>query len=110
MIRATLLSYVLLWVRPVAALDFTPVEIAALLRHGPWPMPAAPDRSNRVSASDAAAAFGRSLFFDRRLSPDGALACASCHAPDAGWADGRALSLGRELQTRNAPGLQDARL
>ena len=48
---------------------------------------------------------GRRLFFDPLLSVDRSIACASCHVPERGFADGRARSLGvhgRET-TRNAP-------
>ncbi|MBB6431358.1 cytochrome c peroxidase [Algisphaera agarilytica] len=51
------------------------------------------------------AELGRQLFYDPRLSASGEMACASCHDPDLGWADGRTVSFGRqrlELQ-RNAP-------
>ncbi|RUL83908.1 cytochrome-c peroxidase [Tautonia sociabilis] len=48
---------------------------------------------------------GRLLFFDPRLSGSGQIACASCHDPDLGWADGRTTSFGhdREPLRRNAP-------
>lgn len=35
---------------------------------------------------------GRMLFFDSRLSAGGKMACVSCHEPNLGWADGRAVS------------------
>jgi len=38
------------------------------------------------------AALGKRLFFDERLSGDGALSCASCHIPNKGYADGKPLS------------------
>ena len=38
-------------------------------------------------------ALGRTLFFDRRLSGDGTMSCASCHIPEQGFADGQAISL-----------------
>ena len=37
---------------------------------------------------------GKLLFFDRRMSGNGLVSCASCHFPNAGWGDGNALSLG----------------
>ncbi len=48
---------------------------------------------------------GRQLFFDPRLSATNQMACASCHDPDLGWADGRTVSFGRErlVLARNAP-------
>ncbi len=37
---------------------------------------------------------GRTLFFDRRVSGDGTVACVSCHQPDRGLTDGRPRSIG----------------
>lgn len=54
---------------------------------------------------------GRKLFYDRRLSKQGALACASCHRPELAFADGRAKSKagdGSGELTRNAPTLWNA--
>ena len=50
---------------------------------------------------------GRYLFFDPVLSRDGSVSCASCHHPDKGFADGRALSIGIDDHevTRSAPTL-----
>ena len=31
---------------------------------------------------------GKMLFFDRRLSGDGTMSCATCHIPDLGFGDG----------------------
>jgi len=39
-------------------------------------------------------ALGRLLFFDSILSATRQVACATCHHPQHGWADGRATSLG----------------
>ena len=55
--------------------------------------------------SQAKEDLGRQLFYDPRLSATNQMACASCHDPDLGWADGRTVSFGRrrlELP-RNAP-------
>lgn len=41
----------------------------------------------------AKAALGKRLFFDKRLSGDAALSCASCHQPDKGFADGLPLAV-----------------
>ncbi|MBI1890375.1 MAG: hypothetical protein HYS18_07010 [Burkholderiales bacterium] len=40
------------------------------------------------------AELGRHLFFDKRLSGDWGMSCASCHNPMHGWSDGRALARG----------------
>jgi len=37
---------------------------------------------------------GRYLFFDPVLSADGSVSCASCHDPDQGFSDGKAISIG----------------
>lgn len=37
---------------------------------------------------------GKQLYFDGRLSKNGAVSCAFCHIPDAGFADPRQFSLG----------------
>ena len=44
--------------------------------------------------SSAKAELGKILFFDRRLSGNGFVACSTCHLANAGWGDGNALSLG----------------
>ena len=48
---------------------------------------------------------GRQLYFDPRLSKDGTVSCATCHAPEKGFSDGRPNSAGIGGQTgsRNAP-------
>jgi cytochrome c peroxidase len=91
-------------------LDFTPQEVRRILRHGPWPLPASRDPSNRVSGDRRAVSLGRRLFFDSRLSANGAIACASCHRPERAWTDGlpRAVGLGRH--DRNTPTVLDAGL
>lgn len=42
------------------------------------------------------ATLGKTLFFDARLSRDGKMSCATCHAPDKRWSDGRFRPLGSE--------------
>ena len=44
--------------------------------------------------TDEKVELGKLLFFDRRMSGNGLVSCASCHFPNAGWGDGNALSLG----------------
>ncbi len=61
--------------------------IAAILKHGPWPQTHRPDPTNTLSGNSQAAALGRLLFFDARLSPSGRAACSSCHRPEKGYAD-----------------------
>lgn len=55
---------------------------------------ATPDPSNAVERLPAAAALGKRLFFDKRLSGNQQVACASCHQPELQFQDGRALAQG----------------
>jgi len=50
---------------------------------------------------------GRKLFFDRRLSGDGTMSCATCHDPEKAFTDGLELSLSYPTTRnwRNAPTL-----
>lgn len=53
---------------------------------------------------------GKTLFFDKRLSADDSISCASCHIPEHGFIDGlpRAQGIHRQLGTRNTPTLFNA--
>lgn len=53
---------------------------------------------------------GRHLFFDRRLSGDWGVSCATCHDPQKGWGDGKALSTGYPSMEyfRNSPTVLNA--
>lgn len=50
---------------------------------------------------------GKKLFFDRRLSGDGTMSCATCHIPDLAFTDGLEVSLSYPTTRnwRNAPTL-----
>ena len=50
---------------------------------------------------------GRYLFYDKRLSIDGTMACATCHRQKSAFTDGRRLAIGAtgETHPRNAMGL-----
>jgi len=50
---------------------------------------------------------GRRLFFDRRLSRDGSISCATCHQPSRAFSDARAIAVGIDgrLGRRNAPAI-----
>jgi cytochrome c peroxidase len=62
-----------------------------------WP------RANRYSA--AKVELGRYLFFDKRLSADETISCATCHDPRFAFTDGAAVSTGIRSQkgNRSAP-------
>lgn len=60
--------------------------------------------------TDAKIALGRQLFFDKRLSLDGTVSCATCHDPRKAFTDNLAKSRGisGQLSERNAPSLLNA--
>lgn len=62
------------------------MQLAALPRQAPE-LPANPSTPAKVQ-------LGRLLFFDPILSATRQVACATCHHPDFGWADGRATPIG----------------
>lgn len=75
--------------------DFTEAEkatIASLSLDSLPPLPA--DPSNRYADDPAAAAFGATLFFDQRMSPDGVVACGTCHLIDRQFQDDLPLAKG----------------
>jgi cytochrome c peroxidase len=86
--------------KPIGA----PIEVKAPLGLPPVPIPA----DNPVTAETVA--LGRSLFYDKKLSVDNSLACASCHNPVNGFTDGQRHSTGFRGQTgtRNAPTVVNA--
>ena len=61
--------------------------------------------------TDAGAALGRVLFYDKRLSANNTVSCASCHQPEHGFSDPAPLSTGFAggLTGRNSMGLTSAR-
>jgi len=60
--------------------------------------------------TNAKIALGRQLFFDKRLSLDGTVSCATCHNPRKAFTDNLAKSLGinSQLSERNAPSILNA--
>jgi len=63
------------------------------------------------AVTDAGAALGRVLFYDRRLSVNDAVACASCHRQDHGFSDPATRSAGFSggLTARHSMGLANTR-
>lgn len=62
------------------------------------PVPA--DPSNRVADDPSAAALGRALFSDTRLSANGRVSCATCHQPSNGFTDAVPVGRGVGIGTR----------
>ncbi len=91
--------------RPVSSKPIgEPISIAAPLGLPPVPIPA----GNPVTAD--AVALGKKLFYDRSLSSQDSLSCASCHLPSHGFADPHAVSIGFHgaLGVRHAPTVLNA--
>ena len=61
--------------------------------------------------TDAGATLGRVLFYDKRLSANDTVSCASCHQQDKGFSDPLPFSVGfeGELTGRHSMGLANAR-
>jgi cytochrome c peroxidase len=61
--------------------------------------------------TDAGATLGRVLFYDKRLSTNQTISCASCHVQANGFSDPRQFSVGYNgsVGTRNAMSLSNAR-
>jgi cytochrome c peroxidase len=89
--------------------SFDEREIAAILRHGPWPPPAKTDPSNRVSGDTEAIALGERMFFEPRLSGPGSVLCATCHAPGRAFQDGKPRAFGLAQVDRNTPSVLNVR-
>lgn len=84
--------------------------IGAVIRINPPlglpPVPIPPENPATAEAIE----LGRKLFFDKRLSRDHTVACASCHNPSLDFTDGRrnSLGVGGKKGTRNAPTVLNA--
>jgi cytochrome c peroxidase len=83
-----------------AAQPLSPVPLA------PLPPPPSPPE-NPTTAEKVE--LGKKLFFDRRLSGDGTMSCATCHDPGSGFADALPISLSYPTTRnwRNSPGLHN---
>src|SRR6185503_14697795 len=79
----------------------------------PYPVPQgleAPPVPPDNPVTDGKVALGKVLFFDKRLSRDATISCASCHDPAKGWTDQSPVSTGIKGQkgTRSAPTVLNA--
>ena len=81
-----------------------PVAIPTPLGLPPVPIP--PDNPPTAETID----LGKRLYFDKRLSSDNSMSCATCHNPVTGFADPRRFSLGvgKKSGTRNSPTVLNA--
>ena len=89
---------------PAEAPEFSADERRVIARMSPLPPPP-PNPTNRYADDPQAARLGQMLFFDPRLSANGAISCATCHDPAKSFTDGRAMAEGLATGTRNTPAL-----
>ena len=105
----------LVWAASIAlaALTLTPVRAGAPVVPLPksipadlWELLVPPE--NPVTPEKVA--LGRKLFFEKRLSSDGTVSCATCHDPAHGFSDGKKVSEGVQGKkgARNAPTVLNA--
>lgn len=71
--------------------EFSAEEVARALTLSPLPEPP-DDPTNAYDLDPRAAHLGQFLFFDEALSGSGKTSCATCHVPERGWNDGKALA------------------
>ncbi len=89
-----------------SSLNWSPTELAAVRQLwigslGKEP----PDPTNAVANDPRAATLGHQLFFDKNLSDDGSVSCATCHDPEIAFADNNELAEGRGKAPRNTPSI-----
>ncbi len=94
------------WPRRVVAVGVLAVAAClglAAARAQPVPTVSAPAKAEAAART----ALGRQMFFDKNLSADGSVSCASCHQPEKAFSDGRkaALGVGNRAGLRNSPSL-----
>jgi len=91
---------------PVSAV-LKPEQVRRIREMG-WPGAPPRDPTNRWCGSDAAAALGHALFFDRGLSSTGAVSCATCHQPDRAFSDGMHVAKGVGIGPRRTMTVLDS--
>ena len=82
------------WVPLAAASAFAVVSLAGTAQ-AQWPV-GLPELTYPKDnpASEEKIALGRMLYFDKRLSADNSVSCASCHDPKLGWSNNDATAVG----------------
>ena len=84
---------------------FSPDEWAFLQTLSPLGPPPR-DPTNRVADDPRAIALGERLFADTGFSPTNGVSCATCHAPQRDFADGRPQGFGLRRLDRNSPAVR----
>jgi cytochrome c peroxidase len=86
-----------------ACSDKPPVKITVSL---PYELPQPEIPPNNLLTKEKIR-LGRYLFYDKKLSGNGSMSCASCHQPDLSFTDGEQVAVGSTgvLHSRNTPTL-----
>ncbi len=84
-------------------------EPAAKLPKTPLGLPAVPVPDDNPMTAEKVE-LGKMLYFDPRLSRDGKISCATCHAPKMAWAEHKPTSegIGGKFGQRNSPTVLNA--
>jgi cytochrome c peroxidase len=84
-------------------LPATPVGTALMIK-APLGLPPVPIPADNPP-TDETIKLGRRLYYDKILSVDNTVSCATCHHPDYGFSDGKPVSEGvqKKTGTRNSP-------
>lgn len=84
---------------PKTEVESDPELLKVPLGLPPLPVP----KDNPMTA--AKVELGKMLYFDKRLSKDGTISCATCHDPQTAWTDHEPTSTGtgKGVGTRNSP-------
>jgi cytochrome c peroxidase len=93
MLLNTSLAALLCAALPTLAADAAHWAPAPTATDKAWQLPAVPMPADNVS-NPARVTLGQALFFDPRMSGNGAMSCASCHNPSLGWSDGLKTAVG----------------
>ena len=90
----------------IETLNWSASEVATIKSLSLPSLPPLPiDPSNSLAGSDSAKQLGALLFFDKGLSGNKQISCATCHRPELNFTDGKKLSVGIGTLRRNAPTL-----
>lgn len=102
-----------LWIRPICSAFLAVLFFGLLVFRAdgetPVGLPPVPVPTDNPMSPEKIE-LGKMLFFDKRLSRDGTVACATCHDPNMAWADHETTSkgLGGLFGQRNAPTVVNA--
>jgi len=106
LLAAAIVAASVWWRQRVVTAPWSANELTLLRSLSLQTLPSLPsDPSNKVADSPVAAELGHNLFFDKRLSLNGAVNCATCHQPERRFTDGLPTARALGASARNTPSL-----